>query len=93
MDAIKEIQIGSKVYINSVQTVVRETKTMFITEFNVRFHKKDFCVVGGCKKVVLATQEHLDTKEKNDLIFKIKKVDLHSKSIEKIRELCKLLNA
>jgi hypothetical protein len=90
--------IGLKIFknsrwANSIETIERETKTMWITEHNrTRIYKKDNTVVGKSSTVVLVKQEHYDLKEKTTLLFKFKNFDFEKLELEKLREIDKIIN-
>jgi hypothetical protein len=92
-------ELGSKIYkssrwSSSIETIARETKTMWITEHDrTRINKKDNSVLGGSATVVLAKQEHYDTKEKATLLYKFRKFNFDKLELEQLREIGKIIES
>lgn len=97
-----DLKIGTNLFVTStnkkhIEKIVRETPTMWITEYDqTRIYKKDQSIVGlstgnRWKKIEIATQAHYDFIEKVNIIDKMKKIDLTKLDLSDLRNIDKII--
>ena len=84
---MEKLKIGSKIVKNTewtkhIETIVRETNTMWITNNETKIYKK----------VYLATKKDLEEKEIEILKYKIKNFDLNILTLEQLKEIYFILD-
>lgn len=94
---METLGIGTKIFISGgnlgsdhIETIVRETRTMWITERDsTRIYKKDNSIVGASSyaSVIVAKQEHFEKIERRDLIYKIRTFDFSKLDLETLRKI------
>ena len=95
---MEKLEIGSKIVKNTewtkhIETIVRETNTMWITNNETKIYKKNNEIVGQMyKKVHLATKKDLEEKEIEILKYKIKNFDLNILTLEQLKEIYFILD-
>lgn len=89
--------IGSKVRINgdygalSIETIVRETKTLWITNKDTRINKENKCIQGRYIKVELAMPKDFEELEKRKLGYGLNEYDFSLLDLETLRQIRNLI--
>lgn len=94
-----ELAIGVEIFVSnnglkSIEKIVRETNTMWITEKDsTKIYKKDNSIVGSSssawnnKHFVIATQEHYDLLNHRKLANKMKSFNFDKLSLEQLEKI------
>ena len=97
---MEDLKIGVKVVVkrrwnSSIEIINRETKTMYITEYDrTRIYKKDNSIVGSPYKYAsIATQKDFDTIEQNKIANELKVFDFEKINLERLRKIKKIIVA
>lgn len=85
------VRINHKYQMFSIETIIRETKTLWVTNKDTRINKESGCEQGSYIKVRLATPKDFEELEKVNIIKSLRNFDFSSLDLETLKQIKALI--